>query len=41
MCIRARVDQVISRMANQFERDYDRPVNIEVEVFEQTQYDRR
>lgn len=32
-------DQAITRMVEQFERDYGKPVNIEVEIFEQTQYD--
>lgn len=34
------VDQVLNRMADDFERDYDKAnVDIEVEVFEQNQYD--
>lgn len=32
-------DQVVSRMAEAFEADYGRPVDITVEVFEQNQYD--
>ncbi len=33
------IDQVVSRMAAAFERDYETPVVIDVEVFEQNQYD--
>ncbi|WP_251213169.1 ABC transporter substrate-binding protein [Adlercreutzia murintestinalis] len=33
------IDQVISRMANEFMRDYETPVTVNVEVFEQNQYD--
>lgn len=34
------IDQVISKMADAFEADYDaRPVDVEVQVFEQNQYD--
>ncbi len=34
------IDQVISRMADAFEADYEkRPVDVEVQIFEQNQYD--
>lgn len=33
------IDQAIARMAERFEQDYDRPVVVDIEVFEQSQYD--
>ncbi len=35
----SQIDQVISKMAHRFQQDYDRPVDINVQVFEQNQYD--
>ena len=35
----SQIDQVISKMGHRFQQDYDRPVDINVQVFEQNQYD--